>query len=141
MVSFHNDYCNTLKLIYKKQHIAYFVHIFVYHMLRIPWFYICILLYITYFSVNYNIFSKVARIALIKSSLFTVVTFSKVVISARSFVIVPPSIVSIVAFSSLSANDTNSSIPSNLPRFLRAPDHAKIVATEFVEVSSPFKCL
>ena len=110
-------------------------------MLRIPWFYICILLYITYFSVNYNIFSNVARIALIKPSLFTVVTFSKVVISARSFVIVPPSIVSIVAFSSLSANDTNSSIPSNLPRFQRAPVHAIIVATEFVEVSSPFKCL
>ena len=120
---------------------------FLYHILRMPWFHIFIIIYITYFIANYNTFSietvhyafksfsKVARIALIKSSLFTVFTFSKVVINAKSFVIVPFSIVSIVAFSNLSANVTNSSIPSNLPRFLSAPDHAKIVATEFVDVS------
>ena len=30
---------------------------------------------------------------------------------------------------------------SSSPRFLSAPVHAKIVATEFVDVSSPFKCL
>ena len=65
----------------------------------------------------------------------------KVVISARSFVILPSSMVSIVAFSNLSANAISSWLPSSSPRFLSAPVHAKIVATELVDVSSPFRCL
>ena len=89
----------------------------------------------------YNMPSKVSRIALMKFSLFNTVGFSRVVISARSFVIFPDSIVAIVAFSSLFAKSTRASMPSSSPRFLSAPVHAKIVATEFVDVSSPFKCL
>ena len=64
-----------------------------------------------------------------------------VVVSARSFVISPLSMVSMVAFSSLSAKSIRSLLPSNSPRFLKAPVQAKMVATELVEVSSPFKCL
>lgn len=48
----------------------------------------------------------------------------------------PSSIVSIVAFSSLSAKFISSGRLSSSPRFLRAPVQAKRVATEFVEVSS-----
>ena len=57
-------------------------------------------------------FSSVARIALMKSAVLSTVTssFLKVVISARSFVIFPDSIVSSVAFSSLSAKSTSSGI-------------------------------
>ena len=90
---------------------------------------------------HFKHYFKRSAIALINSSLFTAFTFSRVVISAKSFVIVPLSIVSNVAFSSLSANVINSLLPSNSPRFLNAPVHAKIVATEFVDVSSPFRCL
>lgn len=85
--------------------------------------------------------SYVLRISLIKFSLFNTVTSFKEVIRARSLVILPLSMVERVAFSSLSANSTSSLMPSNSPRFLNAPVHAKMVATEFVEVSSPFKCL
>src|SRR5699024_8569624 len=80
-------------------------------------------------------------IALMNSSLLSTVGFSIVVIRARSFVISPASIVSIVAFSRRSAHSIRSLFPSSSPRFLSAPVHAKIVATELVEVSSPFKCL
>ena len=64
-----------------------------------------------------------------------------VVIRAKSLVMEPLSMVSKVACSSLSANAINSGLPSSSPRFLKAPDHAKIVATELVEVSSPARCL
>ena len=50
-------------------------------------------------------------------------------------------IVAIVAFSSLLAKVTRSSSLSISPRFLNAPVHAKMVATEFVDVSSPFRYL
>ena len=60
---------------------------------------------------------------------------------AKSFVILPCSIVVNVAFSSLSANAISSGKLSSSPRFLKAPVQAKIVATELVDVSSPFKCL
>ena len=86
-------------------------------------------------------YESFSAIALIKSSLFNTVGFSSDVIRARSFVILPSSIVERVAFSSLSANYINSLYPSSSPRFLNAPVHAKIVATEFVDVSSPFRCL
>ena len=77
--------------------------------------------------------------ARMKSRLFNTVGFSMVVISARSFVIFPLSIVAIVAFSRRSANAESSAFPSISPRFLSAPVHAKMVATELVDVSSPFK--
>ena len=79
--------------------------------------------------------------ALMKSSLLSTVGFSIVVISARSLVISPDSMVAMVAFSSLSAKSINAWLWSSSPRFLRAPVQAKMVATELVEVSSPFKCL
>ena len=75
-----------------------------------------------------------------KPSLFKTVGFSIVVMSARSFVIFPLSIVFMQAASSLSANSESAGILSSSPLFLSAPVHAQIVATEFVEVSSPFKC-
>ena len=55
--------------------------------------------------------------------------------------ILPDSIVEIQASSNLSAKFINSLFPSSSPLFLRAPDHAKIVATELVDVSSPSRCL
>ena len=51
------------------------------------------------------------------------------------------SIVSIVAFSRQSAKFISSGRLSSSPLFLRAPVHANSVATEFVEVSSPLRCL
>ena len=72
-----------------------------------------------------------------KPSLFKTVGFSIVVMSARSFVIFPLSIVFMQAASSLSANSESAGSLSSSPLFLSAPVHAKIVATEFVEVSSP----
>ena len=66
----------------------------------------------------------VAAIARMKSRLFNTVGFSMVVISARSFVIFPLSIVAIVAFSRRSANAESSAFPSISPRFLSAPVHA-----------------
>ena len=65
----------------------------------------------------------------------------KEVINAKSFVILPLSIVDNVAFSRASANFIRSALLSNSPRLRSAPVHAKIVATEFVDVSSPFRCL
>ena len=44
-------------------------------------------------------------------------------------------------FAGLDAKSDNAAFESSSPRFLRAPVHAKMVATEFVDVSSPFKCL
>ena len=44
-------------------------------------------------------------------------------------------------FSSLSANTPSCGILSSSPRLRSAPVHAKIVATEFVDVSSPFRYL
>ena len=79
--------------------------------------------------------------ALMKSSLFRVTGFGRVVILARSPVIFPDSIVSMVAFSSLSANSESSGIWSSSPLFRSAPVQAKMVATELVEVSSPFRYL
>ena len=58
---------------------------------------------------------------------------------ARSPVIVPSSITSRVAFSSFFAKSTSSGVPSSSPRFARAPVHAKIVATGFVDVFSPLR--
>ena len=81
----------------------------------------------------------VARV--MKSRLFNTTGFSNSVINAKSFVILPDSIVSIQAFSRLSANFTNSGRLSSSPRLRNAPVHAKIVATEFVDVSSPARCL
>lgn len=57
--------------------------------------------------VYYNIFSRDSLIARMKSRLFSTVGFSIVVISARSLVILPLSIVERVAFSSLSANSSS----------------------------------
>ena len=54
--------------------------------------------------------SSFSLIARIKSRLFNTVGFSSVVISAKSFVILPDSIVEIVASSSLSANFCSSGI-------------------------------
>ena len=56
------------------------------------------------FYIHYNN----SAIALINCSLFNTVGFSMLVIKARSFVILPLSIVSIVAFSNLSAKSINS---------------------------------
>ena len=53
-------------------------------------------------------YRHLSAIALIKSSLFSTTGFSIDVINARSFVICPLSIVSTVAFSSLSAKSINS---------------------------------
>jgi len=78
---------------------------------------------------------------MMKSRELRTVGFSIDVMRAKSFVILPSSIVLMHAFSSLSANAESSGILSNSPRFLRAPVQAKMVATEFVDVSSPFKCL
>ena len=47
----------------------------------------------------------------------------------------------LIGFSGLSANAESSALPSSSPRFFNAPVQAKIVATEFVDVSSPAKCL
>ena len=93
------------------------------------------------FEFYYKIASNSSRIALINPSLDNTTGFSIVVIRARSFVILPFSIVVRHACSNLSANTSYSLFPSNSPRFHNAPLHAKIVATEFVDVSSPFKCL
>ena len=79
--------------------------------------------------------------ARMKSRVLSFFGFGSVVMSARSPVISPASMVSSVARSSLSANATRSSRPSSSPRLRSAPDHAKMVATEFVEVSSPLRCL
>ena len=59
----------------------------------------------------------------------------------RSPVIFPLSMVATVACSSFLANAHSSGVPSSSPRFASAPVHAKMVATELVEVSSPFRCL
>ncbi len=55
-------------------------------------------LFLSYFVSLTKHYFKRSAIALINSSLFTAFTFSRVVISAKSFVIVPLSIVSNVAF-------------------------------------------
>ena len=59
-------------------------------------------------------------------------------IRAISPVITPSSIVVNVAFSSFFANSTSSGVLSSSPRFAKAPVQAKINATGFVEVLSPF---
>ena len=59
--------------------------------------------------------------------------------AAKSPVMYPSSIVLKVDFSSFLAKSTQSAVPSNSPRFARAPVHAKIVATGFVEVFSPLR--
>ena len=83
--------------------------------------------------------SSFSRMARMKSLLFSTVGLGRVVIRARSFVIFPPSMVSMVAFSSLSAKAASYWFPASSPRFLNAPDQAKMVATELVEVASPFR--
>ena len=52
----------------------------------------------------------------------------------------PPSMVSMAASSSVSANSTTSGVPSSSPRLRRAPVQAKMEAMELVEVFSPFRC-
>ena len=59
----------------------------------------------------------------------------------KSPVISPLSMVAIVACSNFSAKACNSVLPSNSARYFKAPVQAKMVATELVEVSSPFKYL
>src|SRR5699024_2606293 len=85
--------------------------------------------------------SSSSLIARIKSLLFSTVGLGIEVISARSFVIFPLSIVPSVALSRRSAKSHSSEIPSSSPLLRSAPVQAKIVATELVEVSSPFRCL
>ena len=75
------------------------------------------------------------------SFVMMIFTSFKEVIKARSFVIFPLSIVESVALSSLSAKSCSSWIPSISPLLRRAPVHAKIVATELVDVSFPSRCL
>ena len=75
-----------------------------------------------------------------KSWVLTFLISGSVDIAAKSPVIIPLSMVSIVACSSLPAKSTSLSLQSNCPRFLRAPVQAKSVATELVEVSSPLRC-
>ncbi len=79
--------------------------------------------------------SSFSRIATMKSRLFRTVGFSRVVISARSFVIFPDSMVEIVASSSLSAKFLQFLVtcPAH-PLLRRAPVQANIVATELVDV-------
>lgn len=84
---------------------------------------------------------SLVAIALMNSSLSRVWGLGSVVMRARSPVIWPASMVSSVAFSSRSAKATRSGRPSSSPRLRRAPDQAKIVATELVEVFSPLRCL
>ena len=64
-----------------------------------------------------------------------------VAIAARSLVMVPVSMVSSTALSSMRANSVTSGVPSSSPRFAIAPVQAKIVAVELVEVASPRSCL
>ena len=90
---------------------------------------------------NYHPFSNSVLMALMKSMEFSTVTSLRLVISAKSLVILPDSMVLNVALSSLSAKAHKSFNPSSSPRFLNAPVHAKMVATELVEVSSPFRYL
>ena len=72
----------------------------------------------------------------------TFFAFGRVDIAARSPVMMPSSsIVCKVAFSSLSAKALSSGRSSSSPRLRSAPVHANSVATEFVEVVSPFKYL
>ena len=84
----------------------------------------------------YSLFAMASRNSLLFSAL--TVTPSSLNMPARSLVISPLSMVSMVAFSSLSAKSDSSLLPSSSPRFLSAPVHANSVATELVEVSSPF---
>ncbi|KAH3666083.1 hypothetical protein OGAPHI_004272 [Ogataea philodendri] len=60
--------------------------------------------------------------------------------SARSFVMMPPFTVSIVAFSNVLAKSVTSGVPSSSPLLLRPLVQAKIEAIEFVEVSFPCWC-
>src|SRR6476469_209294 len=60
---------------------------------------------------------------------------------ARSFVIWPPSTVSMQTRSSVSANRTTSGESSNFPRYLRPPVQAKIEAIGLVEVALPCWCM
>ena len=93
-------------------------------------------------NICYGLFCySLLAMALMKSSLLSTVGFSMVVINARSLVISPDSMVSMVAFSSLPAKSISAWLLSSSPRLRRAPVQAKMVATELVEVSSPFKCL
>ena len=78
-------------------------------------------------------------ISLIKSCVLTFRLVESVEMAAKSPVITPLSMVSTVACSSFSANVTSAVSESSSPRFFNAPVHAKIVATEFVEVSCPFR--
>ena len=89
----------------------------------------------------YRLFSSLSLTAFMKSSVPAVFTSLRVVISAKSFVIMPLSTVSITAFSSLPAKAARSLRPSSSPLFLRAPLQAKIVAMELVEVGSPSRYL
>ena len=82
-----------------------------------------------------------AAMASMNSSVPRTCGFASVVMRARSPVIWPASIVSRVARSRRSANATSSGSSSNSPRLRSAPVHAKIVATEFVDVASPARCL
>ena len=72
---------------------------------------------------------------------FLGVTPSREKSGMRSPVISPSSMAERVARSSFFANAARGALPSSSPRFLRAPVHAKMVATELVDVSSPFKYL
>ena len=74
-------------------------------------------------------------------SVLSFLTEGNVDMAARSPVISPPAIVFRTALSSLSAKLTRPVFPSSSPLFLKAPDQAKIVATELVDVYSPLRCL
>ena len=94
--------------------------------------------YICSFRKQHNYFIIRAAISSIKLQLSKTLTGAGLARRARSPVIMPSSIVESVAFSSFLAKSTRSFVPSSYPRFASEPVQAKINATGFVEVFSPF---